>query len=128
MKKKNDLIVVGVLLAGALLLHALADAAGRGIDALKLCLCLFKLVYSLPVLLLHGFTLSMELVQCSHPYGYLTDTQFITKYQIACGSLRLSTERPYLHLQFFYLVVYSYKIFFGFFQSPLRLFLAVAEA
>ena len=72
--------------------------------------------------------LGADFIQCGHPDGNFPDPQLVPQDEIALRSLGLLFKGAHLHLQLFYLVVYTKKIFLGFLELALGLLLPVAEA
>ena len=111
-----------------LAVHALGDAAGRGVERLEARTRLFQALRDLLVFKLHALALGVQTVQRGHPGGDLADLQFVAQHEIALGDLALFLERADLQLQLVDLVVDTQQVLLGPLQLALRLLLAVAVA
>ena len=109
-------------------MHALGDAAGRGVQRLEACARVFQILRDLLVFEIDTLGLSVQLFKRRHPDGDLAPLQLVAQHEIALCDLRLLLERADLHLQLFDLVVDAQEVVLRALELALRLFLAVAVA
>ena len=109
-------------------MHTLGYAAGRGVQRLKAAVRLVKLGLCRFVIGVHRLRLSMQLVQCLHPYGYLSHAQLIAQDKILFCRFRLAAQRLDLKLERVDLIVYAQEVLLRFFKLALGLLLAAAVA
>ena len=111
-----------------LLVHALGDAPGGGVQRLKPRAGLLEAARDLFVFEVDALGLGVQLFQRGHPDGDLADLQLVAQHEIAFGHLGLLAQRADLHFQLLDLVVDAQEVFLRALELALGLLLAVAEA
>ena len=109
-------------------MHALADAAGGGIERLQLILRLLKAFLRLLIFGVDNLRLLMQLIERRHPGRNFLHLELIAQPEVLLCRLRLLFQRADLHFQLLYLVINAQEVFFRLFKLALRFLFSVAVA